>query len=232
MMTHPSLALAAVLAALAACATRAAQDTRPVASTPAAAESTAAGVTSPPVAVAPVLAEPSLAAHAARPGCAQNFGAFDANTDQRVSLEEFLSRPHALPDAEGVFASRDADADGSLTATEFCAGWGTGGGPRMGKGPSPGEPGRGPGMGMVPGMGMGPRKGLGTGMAHGGGRCEQHFARFDANADGNVTDAEFVALPHPHAGTHEVFAARDQNHDGVLTAAEFCSPWAPPSPSP
>lgn len=60
--------------------------------------------------------------------------------------------------------------------------------------------------------------------------CEVHFASFDANADGNVTELEFAALPHPRADAHEVFQARDDDHDGLLTKAEFCSPWSRPSP--
>lgn len=81
-------------------------------------------------------------------------------------------------------------------------------------------PGAGPGMGMGPGMGRG-----------GGPRCEAHFSRFDANADGNVSEAEFAALPHPHGDADAIFAARDQNHDGLLTKTEFCAPWTPPTPS-
>jgi hypothetical protein len=61
-----------------------------------------------------------------------------------------------------------------------------------------------------------------------GTRCEDHFARFDANSDGSVTEPEFVALPHAHADPHSVFASRDRDHDAKLSKLEFCAPWSPP----
>jgi hypothetical protein len=63
-------------------------------------------------------------------------------------------------------------------------------------------------------------------------RCDDHFARFDANADGSVTESEFTALPHPHADPRSVFASRDQDHDGKLSKQEFCAPWNPPPAKP
>ena len=85
-------------------------------------------------------------------------------------------------------------------------------------------------------MGMGRPGGMGMGMARGGAhpRCEEHFARFDANGDGSVSEPELSAFPHPHGDAHEVFAARDENHDGRLTKEEFCAPWSaatPPAPA-
>lgn len=200
---------------------------------------------SEPTAPAPAPAAPAPApapvpeGAAPRPGCAQNFAAFDANGDQHVSRQEFLERPHAHPDPDAVFAARDRDADGSLTSDEFCSGWrgptaagpgrGPAGGPAMGRRDCAG-PGTGPCA--EPGMGMGRGAGPGMGMGRGGGpRCEAHFARFDTNADGNVSEAEFSALPHPHGEPQAIFAARDQNHDGLLTKTEFCAPWSPPPPS-
>jgi len=55
------------------------------------------------------------------PGCAENFAVFDTDTDQRVSLQEFLARPHTTPDPEAVFRARDGNGDGYLTAAEFCS---------------------------------------------------------------------------------------------------------------
>jgi Ca2+-binding EF-hand superfamily protein len=199
-------------------------------------------------AAAPAPATAPESASPPRPGCPQNFAAFDDNGDQRVSRQEFLERPHAHPDPEAIFQARDGDADGSLTSDEFCSGWhgptaaGPGRGPAgsagMGRGGCPGPgtgPCAGPGMAMDPGAGpgmaMGPGAGRGMGRGPGGGpHCEAHFARFDANADGNVSEAEFAALPHPHGAPQALFAARDQNHDGLLTKTEFCVPWSPPDP--
>jgi Ca2+-binding EF-hand superfamily protein len=192
-----------------------------------------------PTAAAPAPATGPDGAAPPRPGCAQNFTAFDANGDQHVSRQEFLERPHAHPDPDAIFDSRDRDVDGSLTSDEFCASWhgrmaaGPGGGPAGGAGMARGGcagPGTGPCAG--PGMGMGPGAGPPMGMGRGGGpRCEAHFSRFDANADGRVSDAEFAALPHPHGDATVVFAARDQDHDGLLTTAEFCAPWSSPPAS-
>lgn len=65
------------------------------------------------------------------------------------------------------------------------------------------QPGNGPGRGMM---------------------CMQRFASFDANNDGKVTLAEFLALPHPRGNdvAEQMFASKDTNGDKVLTAAEFC----------
>jgi Ca2+-binding EF-hand superfamily protein len=212
--------------------------------------------TPPTAAAAHEPAAPAAVPEAAspRPGCAQNFAAFDANGDQRLSRQEFLERPHAQPDPEAIFHARDSDADGSLTSDEFCSGWRgptargvpgrgpAGGGPAMGSGACAGPgtgPCAGPGMGMAPGgpgMGRGPGSGPGMGGGRGGGsRCEAHFARFDTNGDANISEEEFTALPHPHGDAHAIFSARDQNHDGLLTTAEFCAVWSlpnPPDPSP
>lgn len=199
-----------------------------------------------PTAAAPAPATAPEGVAPPRHGCAQNFAAFDANGDQHLSRQEFLERPHAHPDPDAVFDARDSDADGSLTSDEFCSGWrgptaagpGTGpaGGAATGKrgcaGPGT-RPCAEPGIGMGPGPGMGTGRGAGRGMGmgRGGPRCEAHFVRFDANADGNVSEAEFAALPHPHGDPQAIFAVRDQDHDGLLTKTEFCAPWSPPPPS-
>jgi Ca2+-binding EF-hand superfamily protein len=227
------LVMASMVVVLAACGRETTQESRGAASPPAAATEAPAqrATPAPTAASAPAPASAPSAPASARPGCAQNFAAFDANADGRLSREEFLARPHALPNPEGIFGARDADTDGALTSAEFCSGWGAGGGPHMSAGPGigPGAGARGMGPARGPGMGMGPGA-MGPGMSRGRGpHCEAHFARFDANADGNVTEAEFVALPHPHADAHDVFAARDQDHDGLLTKAEFCTLWSGPS---
>jgi len=225
--------LALMLVALAACATKTTSDTRGVASPEA--EAPAQGVAAAPAASpGPASASGSTHSTPGRSGCAQNFAGFDADADGRVSREEFLARPHALPEPEGVFVERDGDADGALALTEFCASWGGGCGACMSGGPSMSGSSRGtagPGTGVTrgPGMGMGPGR---TGSPRAGApRCQEHFTRFDSNGDGSVTEPELAAVPHPHGDAHEVLVARDQNHDGRLTQTEFCAPWNAPSTS-
>jgi hypothetical protein len=64
-----------------------------------------------------------------------------------------------------------------------------------------------------------PGNGQGRGM-----RCGQRFAELDANKDGKVTLAEFMAVQHPQGDAYakEMFGSKDANGDGTLTAAEFC----------
>ncbi|MEO8179507.1 MAG: hypothetical protein ABI895_11810 [Deltaproteobacteria bacterium] len=190
-----------------------------------------------PAAATPAAAPPegpAAAGDSSRPGCPIHFEAFDANSDHRVSAEEFQARPHVHPNSEAVFQSRDADRDGFLTANEFCSRWqGTTEGLHRRPGPGMGPGGdSGPGGGMGPAGGMGPGGGMGPdrGMGRGGGwRCEEHFARFDANADGSISETEFITPPHAHADPKAVFATRDQNHDGNLSKEEFCGPSSPPA---
>lgn len=232
MKTFTRIALTAAVLAFAGCSPKPTQEAQAAAAPAGAAPEPAPDEAAPP-----------------RPGCTQSFTAFDTNGDQRVSRLEFLERPHAHPEPDALFESRDSDRDGALTSAEFCSGWHgpmaglPGRGPAGGGGVSQG-PCAGPGTGscVEPGMGMGPgarpgvslgRGGAGMGMGRGGGsRCEAHFARFDVNADGNVSGAELAALPHPHGDAQVILAARDQDHDGRLTKAEFCAPWSPPRSSP
>ena len=194
MKTYGPLAVASFTLLLGACSPKPSTEARAAPSSEA----------DPPPAM-PATVAPAASDATPRPECTQNFHAFDADADQRVSLEEFRARPHAHPDPEGVFRSRDGNADAFLDGVEFCSRWQTN-------------------VAAPPGMGMGPGAGKGPGMA-----CEEHFERFDANSDGNVTEQEFIALPHPHAEPHSVFSVRDQDHDGQISKAEFCAPWSPPA---
>jgi Ca2+-binding EF-hand superfamily protein len=135
-----------------------------------------------------------------------NFEAFDANGDGRVSHEEFIARPHVMHDPDAVFRGRDVDRDASLALSEFCTGFRHG---SVDGGPPPGH---------------GMRRGGGPGFA-GGARCEQHFDAFDADRDGNLTKAEFVAWPHIHGDADMLFSERDLDQDESITRDEFCAPW-------
>jgi Ca2+-binding EF-hand superfamily protein len=148
-----------------------------------------------------------------RPGCSENFGAFDGNGDGRVSPDEFEAAPHARPDPAAVFRDRDRDADGSLTESEFCSGW------RGGAGTGP--------KGAMAGGRMQHR---GPGGPRMGPRCDQHFDAFDTNRDGSLTKEEFAAWPHVHGDSDVLFDERDGDRDATLTRTEFCSRWSGASP--
>lgn len=230
-MSHSFLARASVLLVLAACGTKATSDTRAATPPPAATPEVAVQRAMPaPSAPPPPTVEVPASPSSGPPGCARNFAAFDANSDGGVSSDEFLARPHALPDPDAMFAARDRNTDGTLTVEEFCMGWGAAGDSRVSRGTSTGSsgaPGAGMGAARGPGIGMGPggmHKGRG-----GGPRCAEHFERFDANGDGSVTEPELGAFPHPHGDAHQVLVARDQDRDGRLSKAEFCAPWNPPA---
>lgn len=155
-----------------------------------------------------------------RPGCTENFKAFDENGDSRVSKREFEAQPHAHPDPIAVFRGRDRDGDGNLTEVEFCSGF-------RGAPASGADSGAGQGMGP----GMGPRRGMpmqqhgATGPMDRGARCEGHFDAFDADHDGKLTKDEFAAWPHPHGDADMLFGERDLDHDGTITRDEFCLAW-------
>jgi Ca2+-binding EF-hand superfamily protein len=53
--------------------------------------------------------------------------------------------------------------------------------------------------------------------------CHQRFNSMDANHDGKLTKAEFVASPHGCADPGKMFDARDTQKRGYLTVEEFCS---------
>jgi hypothetical protein len=57
----------------------------------------------------------------------------------------------------------------------------------------------------------------------GRGRCTERFAGLDADQDGKVTRAEFLAAKHRFEGAEERFDRRDADGDGVLTEAELCA---------
>lgn len=171
--------------------------------------------------VAPALASAAgltaLSGRNMRTSCAEHFAAFDDNDDHQVSLVEFSFRPHADPDPAGVFRGRDANADGSLTESEFCSDWRGASGAMTARGSS-----------MMQGAGMGTRHGNSMGHRRMGGpmmgmRCEQHFDAFDVNRDGKLTKDEFAAWPHVRGDAETLFDERDSNHDGSVTSAEFCS---------
>jgi hypothetical protein len=125
--------------------------------------------TSPAATPAAARSESPLAAGgtAQCPGCAENFAIFDSDTNQRISLQEFLARPHANSDPEAVFRARDGNGDGSLTVAEFCSAFGAGGVPGDCTGSAATA-----GAERRPGMGMG-------------------------RGDGSISEQEFTALPHP-----------------------------------
>jgi Ca2+-binding EF-hand superfamily protein len=164
------------------------------------------------------------------PYCAENFRAFDADGNGKVSEQEFFARPHANPNAEHMFRARDSDGDKVLTETEFCSGW-RGGGPGMMHGPGMT---RGPGMmgGPMMGRGMGPRPGgpsegpyCSMGGAMRGTNCDTHFDAFDADGDGKLTREEFAACPQVRGDAEARFSERDRGKDGSVTRDEFCAPW-------
>jgi Ca2+-binding EF-hand superfamily protein len=156
-----------------------------------------------------------------RPGCGENFTAFDENGDGRVSEGEFEAQPHAHPDPIAVFRGRDRDGDGNLTEVEFCSGFR--GAPARGAGPGAGQ-GMGP-DGMGPRHRMPMRQHRAPGPMDRGARCEGHFDTFDADHDGKLTKDEFAAWPHRHGDSDTLFGERDLDHDGTITRDEFCSAW-------
>jgi hypothetical protein len=120
------------------------------------------------------------------------FAMIDENGDGLVNPDEAASRQ------ESVFAAMDADADGFATQEEHDAAHG----------------GMGPGMGM---MGMGAGQGMQASpmlqqMLE---RRAERFKAMDTDADGRVSQAEFMA-----AGQAR-FAEADLDKDGKVTVWEF-----------
>jgi Ca2+-binding EF-hand superfamily protein len=139
--------------------------------------------------------------------CLANFDAFDANGDGRVSRDEFIARPHVMPDPDAIFRARDVNGDENLAMSEFCA--------RFRHGLADAGPGRGRGM----------RRDRASNFA-GSARCEQHFDAFDADRDEKLTKDEFAAWPHVHGDADMLFSERDRDQDGIVTRDEFCVRWS------
>ncbi len=55
-------------------------------------------------------------------------------------------------------------------------------------------------------------------------RCLERFVELDTDNDGNVTLAEFMAVPHPKGEDYAkaMFSLKDTDEDKVLTRKEFC----------
>lgn len=53
--------------------------------------------------------------------------------------------------------------------------------------------------------------------------CQQRFNALDANHDGKLTKAEFMAAPHWRNNPEQVFASMDVNGRGYVTKEEFCA---------
>jgi Ca2+-binding EF-hand superfamily protein len=141
---------------------------------------------------------------AANPHCLGNFEAFDDDSDDRITRDEFGARPHADPDPDALFRERDRNADGSLTPEEFCSGFHEG---SLGR--------------TVPSCCM--RRPGTAPMLNAG--CEEHYEAFDSGGNGKLTLDEFAAWPHARGDAATLFEERDGNHDGTITREEFCSVW-------
>lgn len=61
-----------------------------------------------------------------------------------------------------------------------------------------------------------------------GAACDERLARFDSDADGSVSEKEFLGQPHPRGDAAAVFMARDRDGDGKLTREELCAPMGRP----
>ncbi|MEE4279809.1 MAG: EF-hand domain-containing protein [Halieaceae bacterium] len=140
----------------------------------------------------------SVEAQSVDPGAygRMSFSAFDRDADGLVSKKEFdavhaermQARAEDGATLRGMpvmpaFADFDQDGDGQLTADEFAAGQEDrrrgGAGRAMGSDMSSGK-----------GRGMGPA--MGPGMGATAGRNMPSFTEFDLNADGTLTEDEFV----------------------------------------
>ncbi|MDF1618987.1 hypothetical protein [Pseudothioclava nitratireducens] len=169
-------------------------------------------------AIATLVAGSALAQTSFTPG-AQFMEQWDLDSDGRVTLAE------AREQRENIFYMFDQDSDGRFSAEELAgvdehkalereAGKGPGHNqPQMrgqGMGPGRGQGGMGPGQGQGRMTQQGPMGMPGFDMP-----AAEGMRLFDANRDGTITQAEFVA------GTDQWFAMRDRNGDGTLTPADF-----------
>lgn len=130
------------------------------------------------------------------------FAKLDANKDGKLTKEDREILRQQRLDAR--FAAMDTDRNGQISKAEFAAAHQGRDDmhDRMGK---PGEPdGRGWGHG-----------GRGRGMMHGGPDGPGGPGRGDADKDGTLTKAEFMARP------LAMFDKADANHDGKVTADEM-----------
>lgn len=58
----------------------------------------------------------------ARQRCLDRFKTLDKDQNGSLNLAEFSAMPHRQANPDTVFKARDTNADGNLTAEEFCAG--------------------------------------------------------------------------------------------------------------
>ena len=158
---------------------------------------------------------------------ARIFGGLDRNGDGRVSAQEFLGHltEGHRPSLEAIFASADADTDGTLTYAEFVTL------PEMARllQEHPDEPpeyfdrldaNRDTLLTLTEFLAQRPHED--------GPTVAEQFALADADHSGFLSATEFGTVPsvaelarlHPEAPA-QIFAALDENHDGVISPAEF-----------
>lgn len=145
---------------------------------------------------------------------------WDGNADGKVTLEEARTKRGE------VFFMFDSDNDKTLSAEEWALVEdhmqaemeSKAGGAMAGQGQGQGM-GHGPGQGKGHSQGKGHGQGQGKGHGGNGPGAAMHEAMSpafnDADGNGSVTEAEFVAA------TDRLFATLDRDGDGAVTAADF-----------
>lgn len=138
----------------------------------------------------------------------------DADSDGKITREEFMKAPHRRDRPEAIFEAKDADRDGALTPQELCSGP-----------PAPPPPGAvgSAGVGRTKGPGGKPGAGRDAGLARER-PCQKRFIALDADGDMKITQEEFLAVPHRRADPAGFFKHLDGNGDGTVSLAEFCNP--------